>query len=434
MDAFLQTLNGLIMPLMLTVCGLVLSFKIKILRMLSPKKFIKELTSSTEGSGTSPFASLCTALAGTLGVGNIAGVATAITAGGAGAVFWMWIGALVSISVKYGEVVLAVRFRRKGKEGFYGGAMYTIHDCLSKRLGNKAAGLIGTLFAVLCVLNSLVMGNLLQANSASSVFKNGYGGTAVCLFLGAGTAAVAFLGTKKIEKAASFLIPPLSALYILLSCSVIIRNHSLIPNAFKMILTGAFTFRSAAGGAIGLGIKGAVRFGFTRGIFSNEAGCGTSPTAHAAANTRSPHKQGCFGIIEVIFDTLILCTLTALIILICQIRFGPIDADGTALTLKAFYLLSGRTAYYAVSFSVVLFAYATILAQLYYGRIALRYITRSEAVVRVYHVLMILLASVGGMVDVTLLWSAADLIVGVMTVINTSVLITCSELVRKESC
>ncbi|MBR3415661.1 MAG: amino acid carrier protein [Clostridia bacterium] len=431
---FGEILNGAVLPLSLTVCGIILAFRIKLFRILSPVGFFRDLKSAGTGSGTSPFVSLCTALAGTLGVGNIAGVATAIGSGGAGAVFWMWAGALISTAVKYGEVTLAVKYRRRTKDGYYGGAAYTIRDGLSFMIGPCASKLLGGSFAVLCVVNSLVMGTLIQSNSAAAVTDDGRVRAIICLLLAVGVAAVAISGPGKIGKVTSALIPPLSLVYIGISVYVIASNSAVVPTVFREIFSGAFRFRAAAGGAAGFGIKEAIRFGVTRGIFSNEAGCGTSPTAHAAANVVSPHKQGCFGIFEVIFDTPVLCTLTALVVLIGRLKYGVTGDGGVGDTLFVFGKLAGNPAYFAIGISVFLFAYATVIAQLYYGSVALRYLTRSHAAKATLSIITVAVAAVGGYVEPGVMWSVADTVVGVMTVINVFVLIMLSGTIGKEAC
>ncbi len=417
-------LNGRVMPALLIFCGIVLAVRIKLFRVVSPRGFLRDLKSSSKGGKNTPVRSLCTALAGTLGVGNIAGVATAITAGGPGAVMWMWIGAAVSMSVKYGEVVLAVKYRRREKERYFGGSMYTMRDGLSGRVGRRPAAVLGAVFAALCILNSLVMGNLIQSNAASAVFGGPAVPKAVCTMMALGVLLTAFTGKDRTAAVTVALIPALSAVYVGLSLFVIITNYSHLPQVFKMICSGAFSFRAAAGGAAGHTVREALRFGVTRGIFSNEAGCGTSPTAHASADVRSPHKQGCFGIFEVIADTLILCSMTAFVILIAGIRYpGAAGLDGVPLTLASFGAAAGRNANYAIGVSVILFAYATVIAQVFYGGVALGYLTRSRAAKRVYGVSAAAVTFFGWAAPPGIMWIAADLIVGVMTVLNVSVLL-----------
>lgn len=417
------------MPVLLIICGVVLAKETRLMRILSPKRFINTLSDSAEMDGPSPVKSLCTALAGTLGVGNIAGVATAITAGGAGAVMWMWIGAIVSMSVKYGEVALAVKYRRSDRDGYIGGAMYTIKEGLKGHIGKMPAKFVGGVFAILCLINSYVTGNIVQSNSAAAVFPS-VSPALVGICFTVGVVAVTLFGTKKITDFTFALIPPLSAVYIILSLSVIIRNIGYIPQIMLDIINEAFSFRAAVGGGTGLMISSAIRYGVTRGIFSNEAGCGTAPSAHASAATKSPHHQGCFGIFEVIADTLLLCSMTAFVILIGQKKYPSLltSLDGVPLTLKAFEAMLGKAAYYIIGVSVVLFAFATIIAQLYYGKVALSYFTRSKYTEYFYGFSAALCAYIGTRISISSMWLAADLVVGVMTVINVTVLLT----MRKE--
>jgi AGCS family alanine or glycine:cation symporter len=220
---------------------------------------------------------------------------------------------------------------------------------------------------------------------------------------------------------------------IAISIFVIASNASLLPNVFREIFSGAFRLRAAAGGAAGFGIREAIRYGVTRGIFSNEAGCGTSPTAHASANVDSPHKQGCFGIFEVVFDTLILCTLTAVVVLIGKTKFGISGAGGVSDTLLIFEKCAGSAAYFIIGLSVVLFAYATVIAQLFYGRTALRFMTGSHAAQIALTVLTVGAAAIGPFTDTRILWIAADTVIGIMTVINVSALLALSGKIASES-
>ena len=424
-----EILNGRIMPFILIICGIVLAFRTKLFSILRPRDFFRDLKNGSEGGRNSPFRSLCTALAGTLGVGNIAGVATAITAGGPGAVMWMWIGALVSMSVKYGEVALAVKYRRKKNDGFIGGSMYTIRDGLSGRIGSRSSAVLGAVFAVLCVLNSLVMGNLIQSNAASAVFGGSMAPKVICTVMALGVLAVVLTGKDRTAAVTVALIPILSGVYIILSVYVIFANISLMPRVLSMIFRGAFNFHAAAGGVLGHTVREAMRFGVTRGIFSNEAGCGTSPTAHAMANVRSPHDQGCFGIFEVVADTLVLCSMTAFVILIAFLK-NPDTAglDGVPLTMSSFGATAGRPSYWIIGVSVILFAYATVIAQFYYGSVAIGYLMDSRTAKILYGILSAFVTLFSRTVAPGIMWVAADLIVGIMTVLNTSVLI----LLRKE--
>ncbi len=423
LESFSSVLGGIVMPALLILCGIVLAIRINLLKILSPLRFIRTLKEASSNEGTSPLKAMCTALAGTLGVGNIAGVATAITAGGSGAVMWMWIGAIFSMSVKYGEVALAVKYRRSSNGSFYGGAMYTIRDGLHAKIGSRASCFLGGLFALMCLINSLVTGNIVQSNSAASVFRN-VNPMLVGIVLAAGIILASTFGKSSITSITYALIPPLSGVYISLSLIVIASNLSLIPDIMRDIFIGAFSFKAVSGAAMGIGMQKAIRFGITRGIFSNEAGCGTAPSAHASANVKTPHHQGCFGIFEVIADTLVLCSMTAFVILIAQKRgiISP-SADGVPLTLEAFNGTIGKLSGYIIGISVVLFAYATLLAQQYYGQVAIGYFTRSSLIRRSYTILSSAAAFWGTIMNVKTMWTAADIVVGIMTTINVLILL-----------
>ena len=421
-DAFLGLLSGTLVPVMLLGCGLVLSCRIRIPKILNPRSFFGKLADIPENSRNTPFKAVSTALAGTLGVGNITGVSAAILQGGAGAVFWMWMGAFFSMAVKYGEVALAVRYRCTNRDGTHtGGAMYTIRDGLGKYIGSGRAFALGNVFAVLCIVNSLVTGTIVQANAAADVCTPVP--EWVCgVFLAVLVLAASIYGIRQVGDITVKLIPALTVLYILLSFGVILPNISLFPAILSRILKEAFTFSSVQGGITGFTIREAVRFGITRGIFSNEAGCGTSPTAHAAADTKSPHHQGIYGIFEVFCDTILLCSLTALVILTADMRYGILSAGSPLTTLEAYALFGGMLSYRILGFSVVLFAYSSILAQLYYGITALQYFSASCRIRRCYIGITILCTVIGAVISPELMWNTADLVVSVMTCLNIAVL------------
>ncbi len=431
METICFWLCGVLTPVMISVGGLFFSCKIGILRILSPRRFMKALSDTANGTGTSPFVSLSMALAGTLGVGNITGVAAAVRSGGAGAAFWMWGGAVLSMSIKYGEVALAVKYRRKSGSGYKGGAMYYISDGLGRRFQGKNFTGFGGMFALLCVINSLITGNIVQTNSAAAVvpmLPNAVVGGILALLVGISV----LFGIHRIGTITARLIPILTGVYLALSLTILAMNYREIPSVFGDILGSAFCFRAAAGGAVGITAREAVRFGITRGIFSNEAGCGTSPTAHASADTKSPFHQGCFGIFEVIADTLVLCTVTAFVLLIADRRYGILSAvrgeGDAALTLRAFSELSGDWAYGVLAVSVMMFAYATVLAQMYYGMTAVEYITKSRLAKGGYLLFSVFCAFLGSVIRADVMWDFADLTVCGMTVLNIAVLF----LLRKE--
>jgi len=424
------------MPVSLFICGITLAFKINLFHILAPKRFFQTLKNAVNGNGISPIKAMCTALAGTLGVGNIAGVATAITAGGAGAVMWMWIGSLVSMSIKYCEVALAVKYRFKKDASYVGGTMYTIRDGLRPIIGKRRSYPLGAIFAFLCIMNALVMGNVIQTNAACSVFSAPK--WIISVIFAAILILVSVGGAKTISNITYAIIPILSAVYMICSVSVICRNLTLVPKVFSTIVGEAFNIRSAVSGGAGYGITKAIRYGVTRGIFSNEAGCGTSPTAHASADTKSPHHQGCFGIFEVIADTPILCTMTALVILIAKIKYPYTleGLDGIPLSLVSFEILLGECAYYIIGAAVVLFALATVIAQLYYGNIAMGYFTDSKES-KLFPVIFSIFTLISNRFPSDPTWFTADIIIAVMTCLNVWVLLVMRneavEISRRES-
>ncbi len=422
-------LSGIVLPALLVIVGLYFLFKLKFFFLLHPIKFIKDLASGAENGGMSPFKALSVALAGTLGVGNISGVATAVAAGGAGAVFWMWISAFVAMGIKYAEVALAVKYRKSravdGKIEYYGGAPYYIKEGLAPFFGRKTSALFASLFSVLLVTNSLITGNIVQVNAASgaagdvpSVVVGAIFALTVCIVLSG--------GTVRVGNFATLIIPFLSVSYLLLSFIIIFSNISATAGAVSLIFKEALNLKAAVGGTAGYGVLCAVRYGTSRGIFSNEAGCGTAPTAHAAANTKSPHHQACLGIFEVFCDTVVMCTATALVILIADVD----GSDGISLAISSFGVFLGRGAEIFVSVSVVIFALATVICQSYYGVEALYFIKNGKTARFVYIVFAAVCAVLGSGISSNLTWQLADLQIALMTVFNSLTVFILSDEVK----
>ncbi len=413
-----SVLSGVLLPVVLIAVGIYLAAKLRFFYVLHPVKTAKAVASAGTGSGTSPFKALTVALAGTLGVGNISGVATAIVAGGPGAVFWMWVSALAAMSVKYAEVALAVKYRRTrtGTHGgeYFGGAFYYMKEGLSPILGSRAAKYIASGFACLLVSNSLLTGNVVQVNAAASVF-DGIPGVAVGAAIAVAVAVVTVGGAKRVGDFTVRVIPLLTLVYILLSLYVIISGAERLGEVFSSIFRGAFSLRSAASGAAGYGISRAVRFGVTRGVFSNEAGCGTAPTAHASANTKGPHEQGCLGVFEVFCDTVVMCTMTALVILLS----GVAGEDGIPLSMESYGVFCGDFGRMAIGASVVVFALATVICQEYYGMEALAALGGGKRARRVYLAVSFGATLLGSVMTPDAVWQIADLEIALMTVVNT---------------
>ncbi len=422
---FINTLlSGYLLPLLLMGSGIYFGAKMRFFYIFHPLRLYKDLKENSTSDGISPTRALSQALAGTLGVGNMTGVATAICAGGAGAVFWMWISALIAMSIKYFEVALAVLCRRKDTEGYKGGAMYYIKDVFSKKFP-KAAPRLGGAFALLCIVNSLLTGNIVQINSAVKAFPS-----LPPMLVGAIIAlcALPVVGgkAKKVSSVTMGLIPFLSILYVVLCAVVIIPKFRLLPSVFHEIFKGAFSTDAVGGGVGGFLFMRAIRFGTTRGIFSNEAGSGTSPTAHAAANAKSPHHQGCFGIFEVFADTILLCTLTAVVILLSD---GTAKgAFGIGLTIYAFSSQAGGAAGIAVGISAILFAFATVICQTQYGTVALQSISKNHFMLYGYIALSAIASLAGAVIDDGIMWQWADLVISLMTVLNIICLLYASKL------
>lgn len=418
-------LCGIVLPILLVGSGLYFGFRLRFFWIIHPIRTLRTLREAAVGQDTPPFAALTLALAGTLGVGNIAGVATAITAGGSGAVFWMLVGAIAAMGVKYAEVFLAVHFRREriiqGKRTHYGGAMYFIRDGLKARMGAQRSAFLGGIFAVLCIINALLTGNIIQVHAAVQcvpISPVWFG-----LAFAAASVWIATRGIRRVSALTSVLIPVLAGLYIFISLVILLFYHSELPGIVSDIWQNAWGIHSAVGGAAGIGMRRAVQYGITRGIFSNEAGCGTAPTAHAAAETRSPHHQGCFGIFEVFADTVLLCTLTAFVILLYR---NDASVDGVALSVAAYSDLFGKIfgswggacIRIFMQLTIVLFAFATVVCQTVYGTEAIGYFTARSGARRIFLFLSVLGIMCGTVISSGIMWTLADGIIAVMTTLN----------------
>ena len=425
-------------PILLLVSGLYFSFKLSFFYIRHPIKMIRSMLSKPKNGGISPFRAVTLALAGTLGVGNIAGVASSIAIGGFGSVFWMWVSGAVAMVLKYAEIVLAIRHRRLENDGYRGGASYYILDFFISK-GKRAFGkILGVVFAILCIVNAVTMGCVIQSNAISTSFEGVTGmpswiiGTIIaiiCAFVISGNA-------KWVSAFSEKTVPLMTIGYILLSVAVIVARSELIDDAIAVIFKDAFTFDSAAGGIIGFAISRGMRAGCMRGLMSNEAGCGTAPTAHAAAECSSPAAQGFWGIFEVFVDTILLCTLTALVIIVSVLGGGDAMAfasDPMMMAIKAFSSVLGGWSEYYMVVSVLLFAFATIVCWAHYGKESLTFVTKRRAPVGIYVVLYSLFVFAGALTAPKFAWLAADLALGVMTIINLAILFFMRKEVKQET-
>ena len=410
---------GPALPIAVFTSGIIMAARLKFFPLLKPIKTISPLFRGSRG-GNSPVKALSVALAGTLGVGNIAGVAGAISRGGPGAVFWRWVSALFAAILKYSEILLAVKCRRSvrenGRRRFTGGAFAYMSAHGSRRLGFA--------FALLCIVTSVTMGSIVQSNSMAVAFEKSVGLSPVVL--GAVTAVLTMLiisgGFSSVASITVRAVPAFCIIYTAVSMYIIITNASRLPAVMAMILGDAFSFESACAGIASYGIVRAMRFGVARGILSNEAGSATSPTAHAGSDTESACEQGFFGIIEVFIDTILLCSLTAFVILLSGKYSGN---AAMSVSIDAFGVFIGRAAPYFISLSVGFFAFATIICWSVYGVEALRFLlddhfpkARRAPVLFAYRLIYSLSVLLGAVIPAALMWELSDLSVAVMTVIN----------------
>lgn len=413
---------GVVMPPVLILAGIYFAVRLRFFYILHPIRTIKLMTAH-RGDGISPFRAATMALAGTLGVGNITGVCAAIASGGAGAVFWMWISAFAAMSVKYAETALAVIFRRRNNGEYYGGAPYYISDGLPA--GRRVATFLGAVFAVLCIVNSFTVGGVLQVNAAARSTADflSVPAYAVGIVLAVLTAAAVTGGARRISNVTVYLIPAVSALYIFMCVAVIVICRDSLPEVLRRIFTDAFSFRAAAGGGGGYMISAAIRYGVVRGVITNEAGAGTSPTAHACADAFSPEAQGCLGIFEVFADTILICTLTAFAVL--SAGGGELISAGDAMATAtvSFSSVLGGWADGALSMSVFVFVLATLLSQHYYARVAIKHLGGGGTAMSVFTLAYMIMIVYGAVMAPPAVWLSADITVGLMTTVNVVCLI-----------
>ena len=398
---------------------------------------IFDKTQARDGS-MSPFQAVCTALAGTVGTGNIAGVAGAIALGGPGAIFWMWCSAFLGMCTKFSEVTLAIHFREKNKNGEYvGGPMYYIKNGLSKKWH-----FLAVFYAVFGVLTVFGTGNATQVNtivsSVNTALMNfnilkGEPSSNVNLFFGIFIAALVAMvllgGIKRIGQVSEKLVPFMAVLYVILALGVIILNIQRVPGVFAQIVSGAFTPRAATGGIIGSMFL-SMKKGVSRGIFSNEAGLGTGSIAHACADTDNAVHQGMFGIFEVFMDTIVICTLTGLVILLAAPNISYGLAAGAELTISGFTATYGGWVSILTAIAMCCFAFSTIIGWGLYGSRCIEFLG-GEKFVRPFLVVYSFVSIVGATMNLGLLWDISDTFNGLMAVPNLIALLMLSGHVKK---
>jgi AGCS family alanine or glycine:cation symporter len=386
----------------------------------------------TAGAGEqgdiAPFDALMTALAATVGTGNIAGVATAIHLGGPGAIFWMWMTALLGMATKYGEAVLAVRFREVDERGDHvGGPMYYIKNGLGDRWAWLALA-----FACFGTVAAFGIGNTVQANSVADALEASFrvppwlSGLLMAVLV----YAVLIGGIRRIGEVARRLVPFMALTYVGGSLVILAIHVDALPAAFATIVGHAFSGSAAAGGFAGAGVMAAVRFGVARGIFSNEAGLGTAPIAHAAAKTRDPVRQGVVAMLGTFIDTLVICSMTALVIIVT----GAWTTGETGAPLSGIAFRTGLPGPgdWLVSFGLILFAFTTLIGWSYYGERCAEYLF-GVRVIPVYRVMWVLAIPLGAMANLGLLWLVADVLNGLMAIPNLIALLLLSPVIFEAS-
>jgi len=420
----IKLLNSYILsPVMfsvLIICFICLFIRLKGRPLITPKRVVHGLIGNDKRQRASSFRAMTLALAGTLGVGNIVGVATAIHSGGAGSVFWMVLSALAAMLIKYAEIVLALKFRKKDKDGYHGGAAYYIRDGIGKPR-------LAAFFSFLCIVASFTVGNMIQVNAVSQSVKSELNipPFIIGLIIAVLVFAVIYKGVNRISDFTLALVPLLSLTFIFLSVAVILANITMIPSIIKIIIKDAFTPSSAASGVFGYLLMSSLRFGVIRGIGSNEAGCGTAPTAHATANTESPERQGYWGIFEVFVDTVIICTLTAFVILIYPQNIR--ECDGMLLAIRSFECFYGEAAGYILTGAVIFFAFSTVISWSYYAMESIRFFTKKDFYIKGYILVYCFFCLLGAVMTLDAVWELSDLTISLMTIINCLCVISLSK-------
>lgn len=417
--------------ILLVGTGIYLTVRLGLLQVLKLPKAFKLIFADDKGQGDiSSFAALATALAATVGTGNIVGVATAIKAGGPGALFWMWIAAFFGMATKYSEGLLAIKYRTRDDNGeVSGGPMYYILNGMSKRWKPLAI-----FFAVAGILVAYFgIGTFSQVNSIASSLENSFGlaPQIVSIVVAVIVAIIIFGGIKSISKVAEKVVPFMAIIYILATLAVIFTNFDQILPAFGQIFTGAFTGTAAVGGFAGAVVKEAIQKGIARGVFSNESGLGSAPIAAAAAKTEEPVEQGLVSMTGTFIDTIIICTLTGLSIIVTE-KWTVAGLEGAPLTQAAFSSLFGTPGALALTFCLVLFAFTTILGWSYYGERCFEFLFGTKHI-KLYRVIFVIMVALGGFLKLELIWIIADIVNGLMALPNLIALLALSPVIIRET-
>ena len=381
-----------------------------------------------------PFQSIATAIAAQVGTGNLAGAATALLGGGPGAIFWMWVSAFFGMATIYAEASMAQEYKTTDADGVTGGPIYYIRAAFKGAFGKGLA----VLFAVFIVLALGFMGNMVQSNSIGAAFSEVFASRGIAMnpiVIGVILAVIAgfiFLGgTKRLAAVVEKLVPIMAGIYILGALVLIVMNITAVPNAFRMIVVGAFQPKAVVGGALGITVREAIRYGVARGLFSNEAGMGSTPHAHARATAKNPHEQGLSAMISVFIDTFIILNLTVFSILSTGVL--NLGKTGIALAQAAFSTAFGSFGDVFVAVCLLFFAFSTILSWNFFGKVNVEYLFGEKAV-KVYSVLALVFIFLGSCLSNDLVWELADMFNQLMVIPNVIALFALSSIVKAAAC
>lgn len=415
--------------------GIYLTIRLGLLQVLRLPKAFKLIFAEDKGEGDiSSFAALATALAATVGTGNIVGVATAIGTGGPGALFWMWMAAFFGMATKYAEGLLAIKYRTKDDNGqVSGGPMYYIINGITGRL-KVIAKPLAYFFALAGILVALLgIGTFSQVNSITGSLQNSFNWSpkVVSIIIAIFVAIIVFGGIQSISKVSEKIVPFMAGLYILAALSVIAINYQNLVPTIVAIFKSAFTPTAAVGGFTGATVMQAIRLGVARGVFSNESGLGSAPIAAAAAKTHEPVEQGLISMTGTFIDTIIICTLTGLSILITG-QWSVKGLEGAAVTQSAFSSVFGNIGSLVLTLSLALFAFTTILGWSYYGERCVEFVFGTKGIT-IYRCIFVFMVAFGGYLQLQVIWKIADIVNGLMALPNLIALLVLSPIIIKET-
>lgn len=438
MQQIVTTINsflwGNFLIVLLLGTGIYFTFKLNFIQIRKFAEGIRLVTGSinlngkaADNNGMSSFQALATAVAAQVGTGNLAGAATAIASGGPGAIFWMWVSAFFGMSTVYVEAILGQIFKKRINGQITGGPAYYIEEALGNK---KVAKFLACFFSIACISALGLMGNAVQANSISTAFNNAFGvspllvGVIIAILSG----FVFFGGIKRIASVTEKVVPIMAGLYIGACILIIAINYKEILPALASIFSCAFTPKAALGGAMGVSVKQAIRYGVARGLFSNEAGMGSTPHAHAIAKVIHPGQQGIVGVITVFIDTFVVLTGTALVILTSDISLT--EGTGIIITQNAFSSTLGHIGYAFIAICLFFFAFSTIIGWYFFGEANIKYLFRQHYSIHIYRVIVMIMIVIGSILKIELVWELADMFNGMMVLPNLIALLALGKYAR----